>query len=170
MKSLLVSIVGTVLLVGCAKSDDIWTAAEEGNVEAVKGYLAIGVNVDERDEVYGGTPLHFAAFRGRNEIAEFLIAEGADVNPKNGEGATPLDKAIEKHRDETVDLLYKHGGKTGEELKVADYPERLTGKEVADLFAEDIGMWAITGKNIPANGDPERFEDILEIRWQVKGE
>ena len=167
---LLLTTIAAVLLVGCGKSDGIWAAAEEGDVEAVKGYLAIDVNVDARDEVHAGTPLHFAAFRGRKEVAELLINEGADVNAKNQADATPLDKAIEKNWDETVDLLYKHGGKTGKELKAADYPERLTDKEVADLFTEDIGMWAITGKNIPTNGDPERFEDILEIRWQVKGE
>jgi len=110
--------IAAVVLVGCGKSDDIWTAAEEGNVEAVKGYLAIGVNVDERDESYGGTPLHFAAYSG-SEVVELLIANGADVNAKNQADATPLDKAIEKNRDETVSLLRKHGGKTKKELEAA---------------------------------------------------
>ena len=117
MKHILITTIAAVLVVGCGESDDIWTAAEEGNVEAVKGYLAIGVNVDERDESYGGTPLHWAAFRGRNEVAEFLIAEGADVNAKNQADATPLDKAISFKQTEIADLLRKHGGKTGEELK-----------------------------------------------------
>jgi cytohesin len=110
--------IAAVVLVGCGKSDDIWTAAEEGNVEDVKGYLASGVNVDKRDESYGGTPLHFAAYSG-NEVVELLIANGADVNAKNQADATPLDKAIEKNRDETVSLLRKHGGKTKKELEAA---------------------------------------------------
>ena len=118
MKHLLITTIAAVVLVGCGKSDDIWTAAEEGNVEAVKEYLAIGVNVDKRDESYGGTPLHFAAYRG-NEVVELLIANGADVNAKNQADATPLDKAIEKNRDETVNLLRKHGGKTKKELEAA---------------------------------------------------
>ena len=33
------------------------------------------------------------------------------------EGETPLDNAIKYKRTETADLLRKHGGKTGEELK-----------------------------------------------------
>jgi ankyrin repeat protein len=36
--------------------------------------------------------LHAAASEGQNEIAELLIAEGADV--KNDEGETPIDMAI----------------------------------------------------------------------------
>jgi len=116
MKHILITIIAAVVLVGCGKSDDIWTAAEEGNVEAVKGYLANGVKVDERDESYGGTPLHFAAYSG-NEVVELLIAKGADVNAKNQADATPLDKAINFNRTKIADLLRKHGGKTREELK-----------------------------------------------------
>ena len=107
-----------MVLVGCGgPPKDIWEAAEQGDIEAVKEYLAIGINVNAKDEAYGGMPLHWAAYRGRNEVVEFLIAEGADVNAKNQAGATPLDKAIEKNRDETVSLLREHGGKTGAELK-----------------------------------------------------
>ena len=47
------------------------------------------------------------------EVVELLIANGADVNPKDKDGKTPLDSAD----GELADLLRKHGGKTGEELK-----------------------------------------------------
>ena len=66
---------------------------------------------------WGLTPLHFAAFPGQKEIAELLIAKGADVNAKIEDGKTPLDLAIHLKRTETAALLRKHGGKTGEELK-----------------------------------------------------
>ena len=42
------------------------------------------------------------------------LADGADVNAKDDDGTTPLDMADD---DETADLLRKHGGKTGAELK-----------------------------------------------------
>jgi len=67
------------------------------------------------DLALGRIPLHFAALDGHNEIVELLIAKGADVNAKGWDGRTPLDYAIRK--EETKDLLRKHGGKTGEELK-----------------------------------------------------
>ena len=64
------------------------------------------------------TPLHDACSEGHKEIANLFITKGADVNPKNEDGETPLDKAIYKERTEITDLLRKHGGKTGEELKI----------------------------------------------------
>ena len=56
---------------------------------------------------------------GHNEIAELLIAEGADVNAKANGGLTPLYFAELTRHKEITDLLRKHGGKTGEELKAA---------------------------------------------------
>ncbi len=41
----------------------------------------------------------------------------SDVNAKDNDGDTPLDWAIRLKQTETADLIRKHGGKTGEELK-----------------------------------------------------
>jgi ankyrin repeat protein len=63
--------------------------------------------------------LHFAASFGHKEVAELLLAEGADVNAKNKDLNTPLDLAINDDVTEKgiAYLLSKHGGKTGAELK-----------------------------------------------------
>ena len=42
---------------------------------------------------------------------------GTDVNAKDGEGCTPQNWAESKGHKENADLLRKHGGKTGKELK-----------------------------------------------------
>jgi ankyrin repeat protein len=97
----------------------IHKAAEAGNIEAVKQHLADGADVNAKDG-YGSTPLHAAAYEDHKEIVELLIAEGADVNAKMVSGAkkgnTPIDAANDWNT-ETINLLRKHGGKTGEELK-----------------------------------------------------
>ena len=124
----------------------IHQAAWTGNINVVKQYLAAGANVNAKGE-NGWIPLHMAALSGHKEIAELLINKGADVNAKedflgrtplhyagtkemiellidNGadvnakaNGITPLDWAIQRDQTEIADLLRKHGGKTGEELK-----------------------------------------------------
>ena len=58
-----------------------------------------------------------AATSGNIEAVKQHIAAGTDVNARRVIGDTPLDGAIQRKRTETIDLLRKHGGKTGEELK-----------------------------------------------------
>ena len=98
-----------------AKAPDIniHKAAQAGNIEAVKQHLAAGTDVNAKDK-YGRTTLHAAAVGGSKEVVELLITKGADVNAMYEECATSLDWA---KNQETADLLRKHGGKTGEELK-----------------------------------------------------
>ena len=99
-----------------AKAPDIsiHVAAARGNIEVVKQHIAAGRDANAKDD-YKQTPLHMAALHGEEEVAELLIAEGANVNAQRDGGGTPLDLAYT--RPETADLLRKHGGKTGEELK-----------------------------------------------------
>ena len=92
--------------------ESIHKAARAGHIEAVKQHLAAGADVNVKDRA-GLTPLHFAADYGHKEVVELLIAKGGDVNTKDDGGMTPLDFA----EGELADLLRKHGGKTGEELK-----------------------------------------------------
>jgi len=140
MKHLLLTTIAAVLVVGCGETQQSAPAPEakpepptvkapdisihkaaKGNIEAVKQHIAAGTDVNVKG-YKEQTPLHFSAFWGLKEIAELLIAAGADVNAKNDEGKTPLDNATLPNNPhgvagETADLLRKHGGKTGEELK-----------------------------------------------------
>jgi ankyrin repeat protein len=56
-------------------------------------------------------PLHVAAFQGRKEMAEWLIARGADINAKTNEGKTALQYAKSNNHKDVADLLRKHGAK-----------------------------------------------------------
>ena len=83
--------------------------------------IAKGANVNAKGK-YGETPLHRAAKSViPNSIlkgaVQLLIDKGANVNAKDDKGRTPLSGAIKQKQTEIADLLRKHGGKTGKELK-----------------------------------------------------
>ena len=94
--------------------------ANLGHKKIVELLVAAGADVNAK-MLHGMTPLHFAA--NNKGIAKFLIDKGADVNAKLNDGphngSTPLDFAnVPNLGDpETADLIRKHGGKTGAELK-----------------------------------------------------
>ena len=70
------------------------------------------VNAIDND---GWVPLHYAD--DQLSIVELLIAKGANVNAKTYDGRTTLDLRSELNQIKYVNLLRKHGAKTGEELK-----------------------------------------------------
>jgi ankyrin repeat protein len=98
-------------------------AADEGHKEIAELLIANGADVDGKYNTNYNTktPLHYAAGEGHKEIIELLIANGADVDVKTPGQNTALDlavtRAIFSKHTEIVDLIRKHGGKTGEELK-----------------------------------------------------
>ena len=91
--------------------------------EIVELLIAEGANVNAKDDVYGRTPLRWAAGIPRTEVVELLIAAGADVNVKDWWGRTPLDEAIGRGNPEAADLLRKHGAKTSTELALMPHLE-----------------------------------------------
>ena len=75
--------------------------AASANANGVDRLLELGVPVDARyhGDAYFGTPrestaLHVAAWHAWQSVVELLIARGADVNAKDGDGRTPLMLAV----------------------------------------------------------------------------
>jgi hypothetical protein len=101
----------------CTAADSaLLDAAKSDNTDILKQHLDAGANVNASGKTllgYSVTPLHEAASWGQKGNIELLIANGANVNAKDETGKTPLDSVT----SELTDLLRKHGGKTGEELK-----------------------------------------------------
>ena len=117
-------------------------AAEDGNIEAVKQNLAAGIDANTQN-AWGVTPLHFAAKKGHKEIAELLIANGADVNAKDGDedilgGTSPLFDPVGQGYTEIVELLIKKGA----DINLANN----SGLTVSDL------AWGSTSKLIRKHG------------------
>ena len=90
-----------------------WDAATRGNTELIKQLLSDGMAVDVTDKE-GLTALYRAAHNDQKETVSLLLSNGANVNIRDKFGNTPLDVTL---NDNIADLLRKHGGKTGQELK-----------------------------------------------------
>ena len=81
-------------------------AVRKGDVEAVKSYLAKGVDVNAKLNNYGGTALAFACDRGYTEIVKLLVEKGADVNARDTfYQATPITWAAQRGHAEIVKTL-----------------------------------------------------------------
>ena len=125
MKLLLQTTIAAVLLTGCVTPEPtaiptpgtpIWAAAEAGNRDVVLQHLVAGTEVDTRDERYGASSLHWAAWCGHPDIVELLLAAAADVTAINFEGETPPDCATNLSQHEIAALLRKHGSQTARAL------------------------------------------------------
>ena len=153
MKHLLLTTIAAVVLVGCGESQQsapapevkpvaevaqpeslpkpptakapdisIHEAAAEGNIEVVKQHLAAGTDVDFRNQ-QGFTPLHVAAQKGHNKVAELLIAKGANVNTSGRLiGTTPLDSAALLGHKEMVELLIDSGADINPQIITGETP------------------------------------------------
>ena len=102
-----------MVLVGCGESQQSATSPETKPDEPV----AEAVKPEPPTAKAPDISIHDAVREGNIEAIKQHIAAGTDVNAKEDDGDTPLDLAISRNRTETADLLRKHGGKTGEELK-----------------------------------------------------
>ena len=84
----------------------IYDAAVSGDIAKIERLLATNPEVVNAKDEYGFTPLHGVVGEHYFEMAEYLIARGANVMSKNDSGVTPLHLAA---YPEMVRILVKHG-------------------------------------------------------------
>ncbi|MGO8992254.1 MAG: ankyrin repeat domain-containing protein [Polyangiaceae bacterium] len=73
---------------------ELFLAAEEGDLRALRGLLKGGVDLDVRG-VDGRTALHHAVVAENGEaVVELLLAKGAAIDARDARGKTPLHAAV----------------------------------------------------------------------------
>jgi ankyrin repeat protein len=95
-----------------AFSSDGWTALHLnfGNLEIVKLTLDSGADINAvSHNMFKATPLQGAAAMQNIDLAQLLIARGANVNCRGAEGGTPLHETAERGQIEFAKMLLDHG-------------------------------------------------------------
>lgn len=87
------------------------TAAEAGDLDAVKYHLARGADINGTTAA-GHFALGGAILNGHDDVVEYLIAHGADINLESEYGWTPLYLAAWRDTPNCAALLLQAGAKT----------------------------------------------------------
>jgi ankyrin repeat protein len=91
-------------------------SVRSGNLERVKSALKNNPNLAFSKDNNGRTPLHWALMANGvgydyTNMAELLLANGADVNASDPQGWTPLELAAENGYGDVAQLLIMHGAR-----------------------------------------------------------
>lgn len=146
---------------------DLTWAIELGQIARVKSMIKGGVDVNGRDEV-GDTPLHKAAWHGRNDVAKLLIARGVDVNAKGQYGSTPLHEALSGDFFDAACELFevKFPKGAADEDRYFELQEELSGKLMVDL----VKLLIASGAHINARDDLDCTPLCVAASWSCNKE
>lgn len=96
--------------VNTKKCADIYEAAEQGNLCAVRHFLHLDpTSLERKDQGDGQTPLHWAAEKGHVSVVELLMTSGASIEAEDAFGRTPLHWAAEFNKPNVLDVLLESG-------------------------------------------------------------
>jgi len=105
----------------------IFMAAERGDVTILEALAKAGADVNSKigtthntdgigyTGTADGTPMSYAAAKGKIEALQFLLDHKADINGAGPEGTTPLMSAAQLLQLEAVQWLVKNGSTAGKE-------------------------------------------------------
>ena len=114
--------VALTLVLGCGSSspsendpamkvaaDNIYVAARQGDLEAVRSFIERGAWSPQRPDGTGLTPLTCAVEGENVEIIRLMVENGADVNQIDARLRTPLQVAEKSGNSEVIEVLKQLG-------------------------------------------------------------
>ena len=140
-------------------STDVWSAARTGDLKAIKRYIEEGGDVNALDNGFQLSAMSWGALHGQTEIVQLLIENGAEVNIKSGDGATPLHSAAFFGRTDVAKLLLENG---------ADIKARNNdGATSVDLLYVDWEITAFIGSLVGVDTGKEEIAAMKTGRGEI---
>ena len=115
-------------------------AVLRGNTAKVRELVESGIPIDAAEQITGRTPLHWAAMAGQEEIAIYLIDQGAPLEARDELNQTPLFDAVVGGKDRIVARLLARGARTdvkdkyGQPILVAAANPNNEGKSTFEIL------------------------------------
>lgn len=110
-------------------------AVLQGEFKRVKAILKKRPEWVNLANVFGITPLHYAAIADDHKIAALLIKSGASLNARTKTGITPLYGAVSQGKEEMVGLLISKGARVNEATDDGAIPlHAVTKKTIAEML------------------------------------
>jgi ankyrin repeat protein len=140
--------------------ESLFKAVGSSNFKKVKQVLTQSVNVNVTDR-WGYTPLIRACVYGDIDIAEVLIARGAEVNARTEDGNTALFEAsLSQEKKPLAELLIEKGAYIDIKNKHGDTPlimATMNGiKEIVEL---------LIAKGADVNATNNMGSNVLSVAW-----
>lgn len=85
--------------------DSVYDVINREDMDTFSDMVVLGYDVDDSD-ADGFTPLMIAAALNKTNFAQFLIANGANVNKRSLNGLTAVHRAAQAGHNEMIDILY----------------------------------------------------------------
>ena len=134
-------------------------AVESGNRRAIRKLIALGADINAKNEIDGYTPLHEAVESGILKTVKLLVKLGAEIESLDNNEFTPLLLAISHKKIKIIKFLISQGANPT--------LTTITGYNAFDLIAEDADY---------GSDDPDQIKEknitnyLLSEIWNIKKE
>ena len=82
-------------------------AAYDGCLQVMEAIYNIDYHMKDRVDKFNRTPLMLASYNGHVACVKWLLDHHVDVNIKNNNGRTALDRATQRSNQEIIDMIKK---------------------------------------------------------------
>jgi hypothetical protein len=122
----------------------LYEAVRDGDLATVQALIKDNPDLVFHQDGSGKTPLHWAATHGQKDVAEWLVANKAEVNASDKDGWTPLHWAAVRGLRDVVELLIANkadaNAKTKNVRTALSLASAMEQRESAEVLRQSGGL------------------------------